>query len=895
MTRKKRLVILDSNAIVHRAYHAIPPLTAKDGTMINAVFGFVSMLLKIKEDLKPDYLAASFDVSGPTFRDKIFDKYKAKRVKADQELYDQIPLVRSMLESLGIPVYDKEGFEADDIIGTIAERVKDKYSDLEVVAVTGDMDILQLIDGEKVKVFLLRRGLADAALFGSKEVKEKYGFEADKVIDYKTLRGDASDNIPGVPGIGEKTAVELLNKFGSVRELYQQIKTNKSGVREKIKPGVLKKLEEGEEMAKLSKELSTIKRNVSGLKFDLKDCEIKDFKNEKSLAFLRRLEFFSLIKRLGGAGATDSGAVTQKNREKMIEVTETNAEEFFKHFKQAKSVAIREIFTSKELFSADISCAALKFADKKEIYFLNWFKHRAKIDQAFDFFLSKKENSLIGHDLKNFVRFQKLRGKEIKASLFDVMVASYLINSGARAHGLSEIVSREFGENISSNEAQGNLFGPDPKQAALEVSWIFRAHVLYKEKLEKAGNYGLFSNMEMPLISVLSEMENNGVAIDEKKLAEISLTVDADIEKITKEIWKLSGEEFNVASSVQMRDVLFNKMKISAEGVKRGKTGLSTAASELEKLRDAHPIISLIEEHRELSKIKNTYVDVLPGLVNKKTGRVHTTFNQTATTTGRLSSSDPNLQNIPIRTDLGKKIRNAFVSTKGNNLLVADYSQIELRIVASLAKDEKLIEIFGKGEDIHKATAAAINDVPIEKVTKEMRSAAKEVNFGVLYGMGSYGLSWRAGISRGQAKDFIDKYFTRFAGVKKYIDETLKFAKESGYVETLFGRRRYIPELKSDNFQLRSAGERMAVNMPVQGTAADLMKIAMIDVYKYIIEEKDKIRLVLQVHDELVFEVKEDFAEESAKIIKQKMEGAVKLLVPVEVHVSIGKRWGDLK
>ena len=510
-----------------------------------------------------------------------------------------------------------------------------------------------------------------------------------------------------------------------------------------------------------------------------------------------------------------------------------------------------------------------------------------------------RSKTLVGHDLKQLIKVLRLRGVEVKNKLFDVMVASYVVNSSTRAHDLKSLALRELNLELPAGSGQESLFGVDPRVVAGELQLVERLYYRFIQALEKFEDRGLFDDIEMKLIPVLAEMELNGVALDAEKLAGLSMEVTKEIEKVSKRIYKEAGETFNISSSIQLRDILFDRLKLPAADIKKGKTGYSTAASELEKLRGLHPVIERIEEYRELEKLRNTYIDVLPTLLNKKTGRIHTSFNQTVAATGRLSSSDPNLQNIPVRTDLGREVRTAFLAAPGYTLLSADYSQIELRIVASLAQDKKLMEIFQKGEDVHTATAAAINGVPLDKVTREMRYGAKEVNFGVLYGMGAFGLAWRAGITQAQARAFIDKYFEQFAGVKKYIDQTIKFAREEGYVETLFGRRRYIPELKADNFQLRAAGERMAINMPVQGTAADLMKLAMIKVNEEIrnskFETRDDCKMILQVHDELVLEVKKGLEDEVGKMVKEVMENVTKLRVPIEVHLSVGERWGEMK
>ncbi|MBI4993286.1 MAG: DNA polymerase I, partial [Candidatus Magasanikbacteria bacterium] len=803
---QKKFVIIDGNAIIHRAYHALPPMTVK-GTMVNAVYGFTSMLLKVIKDLKPDYLAVSFDVAGGTFRDKVFDGYKAKRVKADQELYDQIPLVHKVVSAFGLPILKKEGFEADDVIATVIAKIQDTRYKIQTVIVSGDMDLLQLVD-DNVSVYALRKGMSDIVMYDAEEVKKKYGFGPEHVVDYKSLRGDQSDNIPGVPGIGEKTATELIQKVGGIEEIYEQVHKVGKSIKsiKSVSDGVLKKLVAGEESARMSQKLATVVKDVPGLNFNWEDCAMKDFDRQSVVDLLRKFEFFSLIKRLPGGDETspspsparrgDKSDLTSKNSE-LIEIDEKNIGELEKAINGADVFGCKEILSGTDILNSELLGLVFVVGDKS-------FRFKNP-QQSVGSVFCQKGKTLVGHNLKQLVKVLTHLHTYTLTHLFDTMIASYLLNSSTRAHDAKSVILRELGQEIQSGSDQGSLFGSNPKQVAEELRLIMQAHEIQKKKLAEMEDFGLFEKVEMKLIPILAEMELNGVAIDSGVLKKLSKDVGGEINKIDKQIQKEAGEEFNVASPTQLRDILFDKLKLPSEGVKKGKTGYSTADAELEKLIDTHPIISLIRDYRELAKLQNTYVDVLPTLVNKTTGRIHTTFNQAVTTTGRLSSSEPNLQNIPIRTDLGKEIRNAFIAEAGNNLIAADYSQIELRIVASLAKDETMIEVFKRGEDIHQATAAVINDVPLEKVTKEMRYAAKAVNFGVLYGMGSYGLAWRTKMQQWQAKDVIKKYFAKFSSVKKYIDQTLEFAKKEGYVETLFGRRRYIPELKSDNFQLHSA------------------------------------------------------------------------------------------
>src|SRR3989344_442462 len=892
----KRIIVIDGNAIIHRAYHAIPPLTTKDGKMVNAVYGFTAMLLKVWKDLQPNCIAVTFDMSGPTFRHVQYKEYKATRVKADQALYDQIPLVHEMVEAFGLPIYEKKGYEADDVICTIVKKME-KEKDTEVFIVTGDMDTLQLVS-EKAKVYTLRKGISDVVVYDVAAVKARFGFGPEKMIDYKAVRGDASDNIPGVPGIGEKTATELILKFGSIENIYKQLK-NKEKIAKELKPGVVNKLVEGEESAKMSKELSTIDCDVPDLKFDFKHCEIKEFDKEKLSHLFQKFEFVSLLKRIPGflTEAEQGGQVEKhKNAEKMIfsEIAKENElEKLIKLVKEKKSFACRAVLSSKEVLDSEL--LGLMIAVKSEVFFVD-----AKMAKKALSLFAEKDIELVGHDLKELIKaLQYNFGLVPENDLFDVMVASYLLSSGSKAHDITSILLKVLGKVLPQNTAQTSLFGIDKKNLAQELFLINQTKEKLKVDLEKAENFGLFKKMEMQLEYVLAEMELNGIAVDKAMFKKLSVEAAESLDKLTKKIYKLAGMEFNIASPIQLREVLFDKLDISVAGIKKGKTGLSTSAEELEKLHGLHPIIEEISAYRELAKLKNTYIDVLPGLINKKTGRIHSHFNQTVAATGRLSSLDPNLQNIPIRSELGREIRKAFVAEPGNVLVSADYSQIELRIVASLAQDKHMIDIFNKDEDIHKATAAAINNVPISEVTKEMRYAAKEVNFGVLYGMGSYGLSWRTGISQAEAKDFIRKYFEAFSGVREYIERTLEFTKKEGYCETLFGRRRYLPELNATNFQMRSAAERMAVNHPIQGTAADLMKMAMINVYKKIKSNDNKslaqAKILLQVHDELVLEVKKELAEEVASLVKGIMENVVTLRVPVKVGISINRSWGEMK
>lgn len=887
-----KFVIIDGNAIIHRAYHGIPPLHLKDGQMVNAVYGFTSMLFKVWRDLKPTHLCVSFDVAGGSHaRQEKYDKYKATRVKADQELYNQIPLVHEMVQCLGLPIYEKKGYEADDVIGTVVKDMKDKVD--EIFIVTGDMDTLQLVN-KNTKVYTLRKGMNDIVIYDIEEVKRRFGFGPELVIDYKALRGDTSDNIPGVPGIGEKTATDLILKYGNLEQIYEVVeKESKKEKSDLFSVSVLKKMVDGKESAKMSYHLATIDCAVPDMDLKLKDCELGEFDREKVVACFQKFEFVSLLKRLPGfSGVVEEKNTTKVKSKKIVDLNfkeinnKEEVNELIKNIEKAGAFAAKAVISSADVLTAELFGMSVVVSENGYYIKNNLVKDFFKI-------FNEAKVELVGHNLKQLAKVLFLQKQTIKNSLFDVMVASYLLNPGTRAHDVPSVILKILGKELPSGSGQESLFGVDAKAVTNELYLISHTVEKLKEELVQTDNLGLLQKLEMPLSLVLAEVELNGVALDLELLNKLSVQVNNEIKIVSKKIFDLAGMEFNISSPTQLREVLFEKLEIPVEGIKKGKTGLSTDSQQLEKMRDLHPIINEIETYREITKLQNTYIDVLPTLINKKTGRIHTNYNQVVAATGRLSSVDPNLQNIPVRTELGREIRKAFVATEGNVLLSADYSQIELRIVASLAKDEKMMEIFEKDLDIHKATAAAINGVPLEEVTKEMRRAAKEVNFGVLYGMGTYGLSWRAEIPHWQAKDFIKKYFEQFSGVKKYLDQTIVFTKKEGYCETLFGRRRYIPELNSQNFQLRSAAERMAINHPIQGTAADLIKMAMIEVQPKLKDLDAK--MILQVHDELVFEVKKGQEEKVGQIVKGVMEGVVKLLVPVRVDLKYGKSWGEMK
>ena len=909
--KKKKLILIDSNALIHRAYHALPPLSTKDGVLTNAVYGYALTLLGVLEKFKPEYLAAAFDLRGPTFRHQKFKDYKATRVKAPDELYQQIPLVKKMLKAFNVPIYEQKGFEADDVIGTITHQVK-KQKDLEVIIVTGDLDTLQLIN-DQTKVFILRRGIKDTILYDEKTVKKHYHLTPGQMIDFKALRGDASDNIPGIKGVGEKTATNLLLKYQNLKGIYARLHQIEP-------PAVKKKLAEGKEIAFMSYNLARIRLNVP-LNFNLKQCRIDQQDWQRVINFFKQIEFYSLAKRIEAKteGYNEVSGHSHKNstvdKINIKDIIDSRTIQALTHqASQEKRLAVSFSVWSK--VDAE-KCPVGLSADGKtgialslaELIKNKHFWRNKKIEKAtYDF----KQG--IKYFRENWPKSNQFQPEDY----FDVMLAAYLLKSGA-SNELNKLVLEEFGaelEHQAQSRGQASLLDglkeseKQRKQQAEEAVWIWRLWDRYQRELGKISreqaiaqsNNQLFGTLEkvfweieIPLARVLAEMEMIGVKANKQKLQAVSKQTKSELEKLEKEIYQLAGEEFNVNSPSQLAVILYEKLQIPTIEIKKGKTGYSTDADQLRKIRRLHPIVAKIEEHRELAKLKNTYADALPELVEAD-GRIHTTFNQAVVATGRLSSSNPNLQNIPKRGALASLIRETFEAEKGYQLVSADYSQIDLRVAAHLSGDQRLIEIFQRGKDVHRATAAWVNNIPEEEVSEKQRSEAKSLNFGILYGMGLYGFIRDSGVSKERAEFFISQYMKNFPKLKEYLEKTKKFARQHGFVETEMGRRRYISNIKAANFKLKSAAERMAVNLPIQGLAADIMKLAMLALYREIQEQYDptKVRMILQVHDELIFEVKKELVENFSKIAKKIMEGVYRLKVPLVVKVSQGKNWAEL-
>lgn len=886
-------LILDGNALLHRAWHAIPPLTTKDGLVVNAAYGFAMVIEKMREQFKPDFMAVAWDLPGKTFRHEKYEAYKATRVKKEQELYDQIPIIQEMLLGFYIPSLDAVGYEADDIIGTLSKKAED--NGYKTLIVTGDLDALQLVS-QNTHVVFFQKGISETRTYDEAAVKERYGFPPAQLIDYKALRGDASDNIPGVAGIGEKTATELILKYGSVKGILDALEAGK------IEEKVAKKLRGQEQHARDSRELVEIVREVK-LPFTFASAKVREPDWERVLDQYRKLEFRTLLrKHEPKVSDGDSGSRRlQPAREAIAIVRDIN--ELKRRLKPAataqkpaataqdteKTIGVLVADQQPDLFGATLAAIAVSDGTTTVVVPNPAEKHLVAL------FPEPVEGmKLVTHDLKKLMHQLPMTNYQLPASIFfDTMLASYLLHSGSRSHDLPSIVAKQLFVKLPElPEAYASQ--KDYERLGFAASLLPRLKSSLEASLKDAGLEEVFAEIEMPLIPVLYKMEQAGVLLDTAALEAFSIKLKKDITALEKKIRAIGGENLNVSSPLQLAEVLFERLKLPTKGIKKTKTGFSTAASELEKLWDAHEIIPLISEHRELSKLQSTYVETLPKLVDKN-GRVHTTYNQTVAATGRLSSSDPNLQNIPIKTELGREIRRAFVAPRRKQLISADYSQIELRLAAVIAKDQPFIEAFKDGADIHTRTAAEVWNVAEDEVTKEQRRAAKAINFGILYGMGPRSLSRSTGLSFTDAKVFIDRYFEIHHAIRDYLDATKLKAHQDGYVETLFGRRRYLPEIHTGVPMLIAQAERMAINMPIQGTAADLMKKAMLAVDGWLAQSQLPAIMLLQVHDELVLEVEKDAADAVASGVKDIMEGVASFEVPLVVDVQIGANWGDIK
>ena len=848
-----KLMILDGNSIVNRAFFGVRMLNAPDGTPTNAVYGFLAILQRLLEDQKPDAVCVSFDLKAPTFRHKAYDGYKAQRKGMPEELVVQIPILKQVLDAMGIRRYELEGYEADDILGTVAAVCEKNNWECRIV--TGDKDSLQLIsDTTSVVHVKSRMGQTETILYTPEVFREEYGFPPRGIVDLKALMGDSSDNIPGVPGVGEKTAMDLMRRYGSLEAIYRDL----DGL--EVKEGVRKKLREGEESAKLSYWLATILRDVP-LEFRPEDALWDHNYQPELFELMKRLGFHKFIEKWG---LQETIPLVQNPGDRMPRVSVPA---------ECSLEALADRLDGDSRFSVYPAEGLdhIELCDGQTVYDLQWNEcgddYRGFLRKLF----SVKEK-LIAHDVKDLMLLLLKDGLPLDAFCFDTALAGYLLDATASDYSLSRLTMGYLGSERDGAEAIWKLYEP------LCV------------KLRTLGMEELYQKAEMPLCRVLAEMEDAGFLVDRKALYEFGESLNAGIAQLQESIWRQAGHNFNILSTKQLGTVLFEELMLPSG--KKTKTGWSTSADVLDKLKGKHPIVDEILEYRMLTKLKSTYADGLLKVISAD-GRIHTSFQMTVTDTGRLSSREPNLQNIPIRKQLGAQIRKMFVAAPGMCLVDADYSQIELRLLAHISDDKNMQEAFLSGEDFHAVTASKVFDVPLQDVNSVLRSRAKAVNFGIVYGISAFSLAQDIGVYPNEAKAFMETYLEKYHGVRDYMKAVVDKAKEDGYVSTIFGRRRALPELKSSNFNVRSFGERVALNMPIQGTAADIIKIAMVRVHRRLHDEGLRGRLILQVHDELIVECPEEEREQVSAILKDEMENAVKLNVPLTVEVKSGHSWAE--
>lgn len=881
----KKLYLIDGNSFCYRAFYAIRALTNSKGQPTNAIYGFVTMLNKIVKEKKPDMLAVAFDMKGPTFRHKKYEDYKIQRKPMPDDLVGQMSHIKDVVAAYNIPIFQLEGYEADDVLATIAKRAEEKGIDTFIV--TGDKDALQIV-GAHIKVYNPHK---EDIIYDAAKVKEKYGVGPERVVDIMALMGDASDNIPGVKGIGEKTAMELIAEFGSLDGLYENIDKVKGDAKKRI-------LGENKDVAYMSRELAVLEENAP-IKIDFKELELKEPDEGKLLELFREFEFKSLMKSVTPKGTLDSHYETIDSDKAFKELVD--------ELKALDEFAFDFETTSEDPMLAEPVGVSFSWKIGKACYVpMNKHFTVSGVFEALKPVFENEKIKKIGQNIKYEYIILANQGIELKGISFDTMVASYVLNPSKLNHNLDDIaleyLSHKLTTPIEELLGKGKTAITMDKVDVAKVSAYccedsdvtLRLKKILEKEIADKGLDRLFYDVEIPLIKVLAIMEINGVAIDKDYLAKLSTEIGHKLDKLTKEIYDLAGEEFNINSPKQLSRILFEKLKLPV--IKKTKTGISTNEEVLVKLAAEHKLPKMLLEYRELAKLKSTYVDSLPELINPKTGRVHTSFNQTVTATGRLSSSGPNLQNIPVKTDEGRKIRRAFIpASESSVLLSADYSQIELRILAHLSGDKQLAKAFKEGLDIHTFTASLVFGAKPEEVTSGMRAMAKTVNFGIVYGMSPYGLSQSLNIGVDKAKEFIDAYFERYPDIKKYLEGLVEEARKNGFVSTILGRRRYIPEISNPDMRIRQFAERTAVNAPIQGSAADVIKVAMIAISEKLRGSGMKTKMTMQVHDELVFDVPRGELEKARKIVKDGMEDIIKLKVPVEAHIEVGKNWLDME
>ncbi|WP_419466043.1 DNA polymerase I [Alteribacter salitolerans] len=878
MLNVNKLVLVDGNSVAYRAFFALPLLNTEKGIYTNAIYGFTTMILKVLEEEKPTHMLVAFDAGKTTFRHETYQEYKGKREKTPPELSEQLPYMRELLDAFRIKHYEVENYEADDIIGTLSKQASKE--NWEVKVYTGDKDLLQLVD-DNIHVAMMKKGITNMDTYDEKLVDEKYGITPIQIIDMKGLMGDSSDNIPGVPGVGEKTALKLLKAHKTVEGVYESL-DEVSG--KKLK----EKLEANKEQALMSKELATIMCNAP-VDVSFEDTKMGEHDQEKLVALFKELEFKSLLDKFDGDREAES--------EEMEDLSVTEVSELTSDMLVSPSALVVESL-NENYHQADI--VGFSIANNTGTYFIS--SEVALQSDVFAEWAKDKEHAKFMYDAKRSVVALGWEGITLDGVEFDVQIASYLIDPSSSAHDLADISERKKSTRVQHDES---VYGKGKKRKVAEGDALYqhlgrKAKAIFElrdeldEELTANEQKELFYDLEMPLSVILGRMEKHGVSVDREELENMGAGLEKKLAEIEAEIHELAGTEFNINSPKQLGEVLFEKLNLPV--VKKTKTGYSTSADVLEKLQDHHEVVEKILLYRQLGKLNSTYIEGLLKVIHKKTGKIHTIFNQSLTQTGRLSSTEPNLQNIPVRLDEGRKIRHAFVPERENAVIfAADYSQIELRVLAHICQDETLVKAFREDMDIHTKTAMDVFNVGEAEVTGNMRRTAKAVNFGIVYGISDYGLSQSLGITRKEAKSFIDRYFDSFPGVKEYMENIVDEARDKGYVTTMLNRRRYLPEITSRNFNQRSFAERTAMNTPIQGSAADVIKKAMVDIAERMEEKQLQSSLLLSVHDELIFEVVEDEIETMKMLVPEVMENAIELDVPLKVDVSYGETWYDAK
>ena len=903
-----KLVLIDGNSIMNRAFYGImgsKMLTTKDGKYTNAVYGFLAILFKLLEDINPEYLVVAFDLKAPTARHKLYEGYKANRKGMPQELAEQMPIIKEILRAMNIDIIEIEGYEADDILGTLS-RYGEKQG-LDVTILSGDRDTFQLATNKvTIRIPHTKAGKTETDEYDKDAIIEKYGLEPKQLIDVKGLQGDTSDNIPGVPGIGEKTALSLIQKFGSIEKLYELIEKNEDDLKGKQR----EKIVENKELAFLSKTLGTINIEVP-IKDTLENFKVEEWDKLKVLEIFKELNFSRYIERFSLKDENKTEKKEEKELYKKVEKTSKEIIDLIKNKKQMTFYIItNEDLQQEKIIKEKIIGMTIYNSEQNEVYDV-YLKSKEEIQEWKEIY-EDSEIKKNGIDLSKVYILLKQEGIILQGINFDIGIAAYILNPTNNKLKIENLIEQylelycdELIKEKDNKQEQINLFDTienkendsyseaEKERYRLYVYSISKIQGITTKQLEETNCIKLFNEIDMPTVEVLADMQWNGMYVDKDELNKFGEELTKKIETITKIIYEMAGEEFNINSTKQLGEILFEKMKLPV--IKKTKSGYSTDVDVLEKLRKEDPIIEQILEYRQLAKLNSTYVEGLKPYINTNTKRIHSFFHQTITATGRISSTEPNLQNIPTRFELGKRVRKVFKPEEGKVYVDADYSQIELRVLASISEDEHMIQAFKEGEDIHVQAASKVFKTPIEEVTKEQRSNAKAVNFGIVYGISDFGLGEQLGIGRKKAKQYIDEYLEQYFGIQKFMTNITEEAKEKGYVETLFNRRRYIPELKSNNYMVRQFGARVAMNTPIQGTAADIMKIAMIKVYNELKNRKLEAKIVLQVHDEMMVEAPENEKEQVEKIMKECMESAVELKVPLIAEISQANNWYECK